>query len=125
MTRRFNGIIAVTVLAIALTSLSCSKDSSNPGGGSGSSSNPPNTVVMMNTAFSPSSLTVATGTTVTWKNNDGFAHTSTSDAGVSPAWDTGNISGGASKGITFNTAGTFKYHCTIHGSIMSGTITVQ
>ena len=121
MIRQFNVILAGTVLVVALTSLSCSKDSSNPGGG-GSSSNPPNTVVMMNTAFSPSSLTVAMGTTVTWKNNDGFAHTSTSDTGV---WETGNIAGGASTTTAFSNAGTFKYHCTIHGFAMSGTIVVQ
>jgi plastocyanin len=120
MIRRFNLILAVATAGVALASLSCSKDSSNPGGSSGGST-PPNTVVMMNTAFSPANLTVAKGTTVTWKNNDGFDHTSTSNTGV---WDTGTIAGGASKTTNFPDAGTFDYHCAIHAG-MTGKITVQ
>ncbi|MGA9364326.1 MAG: cupredoxin domain-containing protein [Bacteroidota bacterium] len=115
---------AAAILGAALTGiLGCSKDSSNPYGGSSGSSSPPppNTVVMMNIAFNPGTLTVSKGTTVTWQNNDGITHTSTSDNGV---WDTGNIAGGASKTVTFPTAGTFKYHCAIHGPSMSGTIVV-
>jgi plastocyanin len=77
---------------------------------------------MMNIAFNPGTLTVPAGRTVTWQNNDGVTHTSTSDNGV---WDTGNIAGGTSKAVTFSTPGTYKYHCTIHGQSMSGTIIVQ
>jgi plastocyanin len=77
---------------------------------------------MINIAFSPSTLTVSKGTTVTWQNNDGVTHTSTSDTGL---WDTGNIAPGSIKDVTFSNAGTFKYHCTIHGPTMSGTVVVQ
>jgi plastocyanin len=77
---------------------------------------------MINISFSPSTLTVSKGTTVTWQNNDGVTHTSTSEDGL---WDTGNIAPGSSKGVTFSNTGTFKYHCTIHGPNMSGTIVVQ
>jgi plastocyanin len=116
---------ASAVLGAALIGiLGCSKDYSNPSGSnSQTSSGPPpaNTVVMMNIAFNPGTLTVSKGTTVTWTNNDGVTHTSTSDNGV---WDTGNIGGGTSKGVTFSNAGTFKYHCTIHAG-MTGTIVVQ
>jgi len=84
----------------------------------------PNTVSMMGTSFSPSTLTVTKGTTITWKNTDGIAHTSTSD--TPGLWDTGNIPGGSSSSTTFNTAGTFGFHCTYHGSMgMTGTITVR
>ena len=116
---------AAAILGVALAGiLGCSKDSSNPYGSSTGSSGapPPNTVVMMNIAFNPGTLTVSKGTTVTWQNNDGISHTSTSDTGV---WDTGNIAGGTSKTATFQNAGTFKYHCAIHGPSMSGTIVVQ
>lgn len=77
-------------------------------------------VTIAGSAFDPAGLTVNVGDTVTWTNNDGFAHTATADGG---AFDTGNIAGGASDSVTFDTAGTFAYHCSIHAS-MTGTITV-
>jgi plastocyanin len=76
---------------------------------------------MMNNTFNPGTLTVSRGTNVTWRNNDGVIHTSTSDTGL---WDTGNIGGGSSKGVTFSSAGTFNYHCTVHKG-MTGTIIAQ
>ncbi len=92
----------------------------NGGGGGGNSSS---TVTMGSTSFNPQNLTVTRGTTVTWSNTSSIAHTSTSDNG---AWDTGNIPAGSSKTTTFNTTGTFPYHCTYHKSMgMVGTITVQ
>jgi plastocyanin len=112
--------IAATVALLGFWS--CSNSTGPSGGGSGGSGNPPpNTVDMVNTSFAPSSLTVSKGTTVTWMNSDGITHTSTSDTGV---WDTGDVSSATSKTVTFNTAGTFKYHCTIHSN-MTGTIVVQ
>lgn len=94
----------------------------SPGGGGGGT--PPNTIVMQNLAFSPSSKTITKGTTLTFQNKDGFTHTATSDA--SGGWDTGDVAGGASKSVTFSTAGTFTYHCKYHSSMgMTGTIIVQ
>ena len=118
--------LASAVLATAsLGILGCSKDSSNPySSTSPPSSTPPpqsSTVVMMNIAFNPGTLTVSKGTSVTWQNNDGVTHTSTSDNGV---WDTGNIGGGSSKSVTFSNAGTFNYHCSLHAG-MTGSIVVQ
>jgi plastocyanin len=113
-------IVGLTVLAF----VGCSKDSSNPSSPTYSTPTPktqPNTVTMSGMTFSPVSLTIAKGTTITWQNDDGVAHTSTSDTGV---WDTGNIPAGSSKTTTFATAGTFPYHCTYH-SMMTGTIVVQ
>ncbi len=83
----------------------------------------PNTITMVNESFSPSSLTVTPGTSVTWKNNDSVTHTSTSDTpGI---WDTGDILREGSKTTTFNTVGTFKFHCSIHPTTMTGTIVVE
>ena len=113
------------LLAILIVSLivGCSKDSSNPYAPStpAPAAVPPNTVLMSGMAFSPGTLTIPKNTTVTWRNNDGVTHTSTSDSGV---WDTGNIPAGGSKTTTFANAGTFTYHCTYH-SMMTGTIIVQ
>ncbi|MFL5759739.1 MAG: cupredoxin family copper-binding protein [Thermomicrobiales bacterium] len=71
-------------------------------------------------AFSPSSLTIEAGTTVTWTNQDSATHTATADDG---SFDTGNIAQGQSASVTFDTPGTFTYHCAIHPN-MTATITV-
>lgn len=100
---------------------SCSKSSyttPNNGGGGGAA---PGTVTIANMAFGPSSLSVKVGTTVTWKNNDGYAHTVTSDDGTS--FNSGNLAGGASFSYKTITAGTFNYHCSIHSG-MTGTLIV-
>ena len=72
-------------------------------------------------AFSPASLTVAAGTTVTWTNKDSVTHTVTSDSG---AFDSGNLAPGGMFSFTFKQAGAYKYHCAIH-TYMTATITVQ
>ncbi len=71
-------------------------------------------------AFSPASLTITAGTTVTWTNQDSATHTATADDG---SWDTGDIAQGASASVTFDTPGTYTYHCTIHPNMVA-TITV-
>ena len=72
-------------------------------------------------AFSPGSVTVDVGDTVTWANADAQGHTATADDG---SFDTGTIAGNTSKSVTFATAGTFAYHCKIHPQ-MTGTVVVQ
>jgi plastocyanin len=72
-------------------------------------------------AFSPQSVTVAVGDTVTWTNADAQNHTATAD---DASFDTGTIAGGTSKSVTFAAAGTFGYHCKIHPT-MTATIVVQ
>jgi plastocyanin len=57
---------------------------------------------------------------VTITNNDSAGHTFTADDG---SFSTGKIDPGASATITFDTAGTFAYHCDFHSS-MKGSITV-
>ncbi len=102
----------------------CSSDNNN-GYGSNPTSPPPasNTVSMSGSRFVPSTLTVTAGTTVTWKNNDGYAHTATSD---SSTWNTGNVAAGASAQVTFSTPGTYGYYCTYHRAMgMTGTIVVH
>jgi plastocyanin len=78
---------------------------------------------MLGMAFNPVTITVTVGSTVTWKNEDGVAHTSTSDTGV---WDTGKMAAGATATTTFKTAGTYPYNCVYHASMgMKGTVIVQ
>lgn len=81
-------------------------------------------VTIQNFAFSPTPLTIQVGSTVTWTNQDGVAHTTSSDDGSAVSWDSGAISQGGSFSMTFSQAGTFTYHCNIH-PYMHGTIVVQ
>lgn len=78
------------------------------------------TIPIADFAFPPTT-TVNVGDTVTWDNTSGVAHTATADGG---SFDTGSIADGASASVTFNTAGTFPYHCTFHAQ-MTGSIVVQ
>jgi plastocyanin len=75
----------------------------------------PTTVRIANRAFSPSSISVATGATVVWTNNDSDPHTVTASAG---GFDSGRFSPGASYRHTFNTAGRFSYFCDLHPSMV-------
>jgi plastocyanin len=78
-------------------------------------------VFMFNTTFSPSTISITQGSTISWFNEGPFAHTSTSDTGV---WDSGNVNPGFSYQFTFNAPGIYPYHCTIHPQ-MTGSVIVQ
>ena len=65
-------------------------------------------------AFSPSTITVKAGTTVTWTNNDAVRHSVTSDDGSDVMFDSGLISTNATYTMKFDKAGTYHYHCTPH-----------
>lgn len=66
-----------------------------------------------NFTFSPQVLTVPVGTRVTWTNHDDIPHTVTSRenpaAMRSPVLDTDD-----SFSLTFDTAGTYAFFCTLH-----------
>jgi plastocyanin len=81
-----------------------------------------NAVTIQNFAFSPASITVKKGTTVTWTNQDSTAHTVTETDGQDGP-KSQDLDNGQTYSFTYNTAGTFKYHCSIH-SDMTGTVTV-
>ncbi len=77
-------------------------------------------VAISNMAFSPRQISVKAGTKVTWKNNDGVAHTVTSNSG---AFDSGILNPGGVFSFVFTTPGTYSYHCIIHPS-MTATVVV-
>lgn len=95
---------------------SCSKSSSTGGTNQGA-----NEVFIQGMAFSPSTITVTAGTTVTWTNKDGVAHTVTSNTG---SFDSGSINPNGTYSHMFSTAGTFPYKCTIHPT-MTATVIVN
>ena len=78
-------------------------------------------VNVSNFSFSPSTLNIKAGTTVTFKGVSGD-HTVTSDAGSPMTFDQ-SVSEGSSITITFANPGAYKYHCSIHAQ-MHGTIVV-
>ncbi|MBW8078412.1 MAG: hypothetical protein GJU76_10140 [Gallionella sp.] len=80
------------------------------------------TVVIKNFAFTPSSLTVSPGATITVRNDDSATHTLTSTSG---AFNTGDIAPGASKTfVAPKTSGTYPYICEIH-QFMHATLVVS
>jgi plastocyanin len=89
------------------------------GGGTNGGSTTSNIAVLDN-RFDPTATTVAPGTTVTWTWGGRADHNVTFDDGA-----TSGSKGTGSYQRTFTAAGTFNYHCTIHGAAMSGTITVK
>lgn len=78
-------------------------------------------IEIKNFAFSPTTLMVKVGDTVTWTNQDSAGHSATADDG---SFDTGVLSQGESNTVTFTEAGTFAYHCTPHPNI-KGTVVVE
>jgi plastocyanin len=88
--------------------------------------------------YSPSTLTVAKGTSVTFQNVSTMVHTATDDPAKAvnksdavlpegaPAWDSGLLQPGQSWTHTFDAVGTYHYFCIPHETLgMLGTITVQ
>jgi plastocyanin len=79
-------------------------------------------ISIVNFGFSPTTVTVPQGGTATWTNNDGTAHTSTSNDGF---WGSPHIAPGTkfSESTAFLNAGSYGYHCNIHPE-MHGTVKV-
>lgn len=72
-------------------------------------------------AFQPKTVSVKTGESVEWDWTDqGVSHTVTAENG---SFDSGLCAAGTKFFVTFSTAGTVNYHCTIHAQ-MTGTVTV-
>lgn len=78
----------------------------------------------VNFTFSPESVEIASGGTVSWTNKDQEPHTATADDGSFSVL----FNPGETKSFTFAKDGTFAYYCKFHGSPggggMSGTVKV-
>jgi len=130
---KFAGMVVIVIVVaggilLAKHSLSGNKsqtNTTNTTSQTASTQYPPSgTVYMTNTLFTPSQITVAKGGTVTWTNNDNVTHTVVADLSDAGGPKSGDIEPGGKYSFTFEKAGSFQYHCSMHSS-MRGTIVVK
>jgi len=131
MPSKLVGFAAGLVVLAACGSSTSPAGSGGGGGGSGGCTPTATQVCMVGLSFSPTSLTVSAGTTVTWNNGSPTTHSVTSATGSADVYDSPDLGAGATFQHTYNTAGTYHYYCRFHGingnppTGMSGTITVN
>ena len=142
-------MLRIRAIVSALCVLSIAACGGSSGGGystdpTGGNNNPPtnnppnnnpvttNAVTLTTSAFMPSNITVAKGATVTWTwdscTADPYGYGGSTCVSHNIAFDDGTTSAPQSTGSftkVFDAAGTFKYHCAIHGAAMSGQVVVQ
>jgi plastocyanin len=105
--------VSRSILLAALVAVAACSDDNGDGG---SGPDPEGDILVENNEFDPATLQVAPGATVVWAwSSGGTTHNVTFDDGE----ESGNRSSGTYE-RTFPTAGTFPYHCTIHGTATSG-----
>lgn len=81
------------------------------------------TVNVTGTAFSPATVTIQVGDTVTWVNNNQGTHNVVAEDG---SFQSGGPEDSFTFSHTFDSAGTFGYFCEPHRAFgMTGTVTVQ
>jgi plastocyanin len=81
----------------------------------------PSTIAIKDFMFTPMSLTVTAGSTVTWANMDDEPHTIVSDTGL---FRSGALDTDESFSFKFDRPGTYHFTCSIHPR-MVGVIVVQ
>jgi len=123
--------VGLAILAIALVLVGCSSGSTTTtaapsgtpttGGGAAGGGGATVEVKMEGMAFSAQTVTIKVGDTVNWTNMDQAPHNATA---VDKSWKTSTFATGESGSVTFTTAGTFPYICTVHPN-MTGTVIVQ
>jgi plastocyanin len=82
---------------------------------------PAQQITIDNFSFAPQQITIASGATITWINNDDVPHTvvGTHQEFRSKALDTGD-----KFSFTFTKPGTYQYFCSVH-PMMTGKVIVQ
>jgi plastocyanin len=100
------------IFSLLIITSSCTKTSDIPGA---------NEVFIQGMAFTPSTITVSAGTTITWTNKDGVVHNVTSNTGI---FSSGTINPNQTFSQLFSVAGNFPYKCTLHPT-MTGTVVVN
>lgn len=121
-------LLAIAVAAIGLgacgggeAATTAPNTTAGGGGGGGGGGTPSTTVQVLDNSFSPDSVVISPGATVTWNWSGAYSsHNVTfGDGPTSGDKLTGTY------GRTFTTAGKYVYTCTIHGPSMRGVVTAQ
>ena len=125
----------VCLAAALISATACGGGSSSgpPGQSSGNTLPPAGGISVENNSFSPASKTVSVNTAVSWAWNsctggENYGGGTQTCVAHDILFDDGVTSGLRQQGTysrTFATAGTYPYHCTQHGAVMSGSVTVQ
>lgn len=77
-------------------------------------------------AFSPATLKVKKGTKVTWTNHDSVGHTVTSDtSSAQKGLNSATLGNNQSYSFTFDSLGTYSYHCTPHPNMQASVEVVE
>jgi len=121
MSRTLARILVLGALALVLVAGSaCGGSNTTTGTGGSTTTAGGASVEIKDFAFTPSSVEIAVGDSVTWTNNDPATHTVTGDGGI----DSGDLAQGQTYSHPFDAAGTYSYKCSIHPN-MTGTVTVK
>ena len=80
------------------------------------------TVSLGDNFYNPATVTINVGDTVQWNWTGANPHTVTATGGE---FDSGSPMTSGTFSHTFATAGTFNYQCKVHGTAMTGVVTVQ
>ena len=121
--RRTTLVTLLASMAILLAACGGGSESSPPADGGDGDAASGETVSLAGGQFSPASLTIAAGTTVTFTNTASHTVTEGTD-GVAVDDPFVDEQGGADIEVVFDEAGTFNITCTIHPA-MNMTITVE
>ena len=75
-----------------------------------------NTITIRDNTFSPATITVDPGTTITWVYNGSAVHTVTSGTrnNHTGLFNSGDLRNGNTFQFTFTDSGTYHYHCHYH-----------
>ncbi len=117
-------VVALAAASLGLVACGSSGTASSTTGSTASpTTSPPQSapvIVIKNFAFSPKSITVRSGTTITIKNEDQVTHTVTA---INGSFNSGDIPAGQTGHVTVSGSGTVPYRCTIH-PFMQASITI-
>jgi plastocyanin len=116
---RFAGVLPAVAVVVALGIAGCGGSSPSPG----RAALGPDDVEVANFAFTPATLTVKAGTTVTWHFDQPSAPHNVVSLSTPALFNSGTPKGRGTYSFTFTTPGTYPYLCQVH-TTMRGTIVV-
>lgn len=122
---------AVLALAtLAVTAVACGDDDDDddddgsPTTGVTQTAGGDETVSISDNTFSPADLTISVGDTVTWEWSGSNPHSVVGEFDGEDV-ESEEMTGTGTFEFTFESEGEFEYECGVHGSEMTGTITVE